>query len=316
MRLCQCIFAFVAALFPFGRGALTRQAPQEHRSQIISCSSEDGEKHYCEADTRYGARLVRQRGETACKEGESWGYDEEGIWVDKGCGGEFALGRTENGGSGGGESAARTITCASEGGLRKVCLADTSNGVKLVRQRSDAKCKEGSSWGHDARGIWVDKGCEADFVVGVPGHPASSGTAAAKTQTISCASYDGRRNYCDADTQGAKVQLTRQIGTATCTEGATWGYDRAGVWVDRGCSGEFLVQAGSELVAGDASGKGCAKTVGKQVANELVRRCLLVSPAPHAACNAQNSCKVMEDEIERRCESLGANAPTFCGETK
>ena len=38
-------------------------------------------------------------------------------------------------------------------------------------------------------GIWVDKGCEADFVLGVPGHSASSGTAAAKTQTISCASY-------------------------------------------------------------------------------------------------------------------------------
>src|ERR1700756_5165281 len=61
MRLCQCIFALVAAFFPFGRGALTRQAPQEHRSQIISCSSADGEKHYCEADTRDGARLGRQR---------------------------------------------------------------------------------------------------------------------------------------------------------------------------------------------------------------------------------------------------------------
>jgi len=259
---------------------------------------------------------VRQRSETPCKEGESWGYDEEGIWVDKGCGGEFALGRGENSGNAGGESAARTITCASEDGRRKVCQADTSNGVKLVRQLSDAKCKEGSSRGHDARGIWVDKGCGADFVVGVPGHPASSGTAAPKAQTISCASYDGRRNYCDADTQGAKVQLTRQIGTATCTEGATWGYDRAGIWVDRGCSGEFLVQAGSELVAGDASGKGCAKSVGKQVANELVRQCLLVSPAPHAACNAQNSCKMMQDEIQRRCESLGANAPAFCGENK
>ena len=259
---------------------------------------------------------MRQRSETPCKEGESWGYDEEGIWVDKGCGGEFALGRGENSGNAGGESAARTITCASEDGRRKVCQADTSNGVKLVRQRSDAKCKEGSSRGHDARGIWVDKGCGADFVVGVPGHPASSGTAAPKAQTISCASYDGRRNYCDADTQGAKVQLTRQIGTATCTEGATWGYDRAGIWVDRGCSGEFLVQAGSELVAGDASGKGCAKSVGKQVANELVRQCLLVSPAPHAACNAQNSCKMMQDEIQRRCESLGANAPAFCGENK
>lgn len=236
--------------------------------------------------------------------------------MDKGCGGEFALGRTENSGSGGGESAARTITCASEGGLRKVCLADTSNGVKLVRQRSDAKCKEGSSWGHDARGIWVDKGCEADFVVGVPGHPASSGTAAAKTQTISCASYDGRRNYCDADTQGAKVQLTRQIGTATCTEGATWGYDRAGVWVDRGCSGEFLVQPANEQIAGDSSGKRCAKTVGKQVADELVRRCLQVSPGTHAPCNQKNSCRAMEEEIQRGCELLGANALAFCGENK
>ena len=262
MRLCQSIFAFVAAFFLFSRGALTRQAPQEHRSPIISCSSEDGEKHYCEADTRHGARLVRQRSETPCKEGESWGYDEQGIWVDQGCGGEFALGRGGSSADARGESAAGTITCASQDGRRKVCLADTSNGVELVRQRSDAKCKEGSSWGHDARGIWVDKGCEADFVVGVPGHPASAGTAAAKTQTISCSSYDGRRNHCDVDTQVAKVQLTRQIGPATCMEGATWGYDRTGVWVDRGCSGEFLVQAGSELVAGGASGKGCAKTVG------------------------------------------------------
>lgn len=312
MRLCQCIFAFVLALFPFGRRTLLWPAPQEHRSQTISCASEDGEKHYCEADTRYGARLVLQRSEKPCKEGESWGYDEQGIWVDKGCGGEFALGRGDDRG----ESAAATITCASEDGLRKVCLADTSQGVKLVRQRSDAKCKEGSSWGYDARGIWVDKGCEADFVVGIPGHPASSGTAAPKTQTISCASYDGRRNYCDVDTRGAKVQLTRQLGTATCMEGATWGYDRNGVWVDRGCSGEFLVQAGSEPVARDSSGKGCAKTVGKEVANELVRQCVRVSPAPHAACNAQNSCKMMEDEIQRGCESLGSNAPAFCGVNK
>src|SRR5207244_1271371 len=103
MRLCQCILAFLAALFLFGRGAWRPQSPQEHRSQTISCSSEDGEKHYCEADTRYGARLVRQRSETPCKEGESWGYDEEGIWVDKGCGGEFALGRGENSGNAGGE---------------------------------------------------------------------------------------------------------------------------------------------------------------------------------------------------------------------
>jgi hypothetical protein len=316
MRICRFIFVLVVALSPVGRGALATQAPQERQGQIIPCSSDDGEKHYCTADTRHGARLVRQRSQAPCKPGESWGYDEEGIWVDKGCGGEFTLGRSEDGGDARGEDGGGTITCASDDGRRKVCPADTSNGVQLVRQRSDAKCKEGSSWGQDPRGIWVDKGCDADFVVGVPGHPAGSGKAGGKSQKISCASFDGRKNYCDVDTQGAKVQLTRQTGMTLCMEGSTWGYDRRGVWVDRGCNGEFLVQAESEPGVGDSSGKSCEKTVGKQVANELVRQCLEVSPATHSPCNAQNSCKLIEDEIQRGCGLLGANPPAFCGENK
>jgi Protein of unknown function (DUF3011) len=314
MRIWRWIFVLVAALFPFGRGVT--QAVQEQPAQIIPCSSDDGERHYCMADTRHGARLVRQRSQAACKEGESWGYDEEGIWVDKGCSGEFTLGRSEASGGAGSKVGGRTITCASDDGLRRVCPADTSNGVQLVRQRSDAKCKEGSSWGHDAQGIWVDKGCEADFVAGVPGHPAGSAKAAVKSQMLSCDSFDGRKNHCDVDTQGAQVQLTRQISTATCTEGSTWGYDRNGIWVDRGCSGEFLVQPANEQIVGDPSGRSCAKTVGKQVADELVRRCLQVSPGTHAPCNEKNSCRMMEEEIQRRCELLGANAPAFCGENK
>ena len=316
MRIWRGIFVLVAGLFPFGPGTWTTRAAQERPAQIIPCSSDDGEKHYCTADTRHGARLVRQRSQAACKEGESWGYDEEGIWVDKGCSGEFTLGRSEASGGAGSEVAGRTITCASDDGRRRVCPADTSNGVQLVRQRSEAKCKEGSSWGHDAQGIWVDKGCEADFVVGVPGHPAGSAKAAVKSQTISCESFDARKNHCDVDTQGAKVQLTRQIGTATCTEGSTWGYDRSGIWVDRGCSGEFLVQPANEQIAGDSSGKSCAKTVGKQVADELVRRCLQVSPGTHAPCKEKSSCKTMEEEIQRGCELLGANAPAFCGQNQ
>ena len=316
MRIWRCIFVLVAALFPFGPGTWTTRAAQDRPVQIIPCSSDDGEKHYCTADTRHGARLVRQRSQAACKEGESWGYDEEGIWVDKGCSGDFTLGRSEASGGAGSEVSGRTITCASDDGRRRVCPADTSNGVQLVRQRSEARCKEGSSWGHDAQGIWVDKGCEADFVVGVPGHPAGSAKAAVKSQTISCESFDGRKNHCDVDTQGAKVQLTRQIGTATCTEGSTWGYDRSGIWVDRGCSGEFLVQPANEQMAGDSSGKSCAKTVGKQVADELVRRCLQVSPGTHAPCKEKSSCKTMEEEIQRGCELLGANAPAFCGQNQ
>ena len=316
MRIWRCISVLVAALLPFGGRTWMIPGAQERPVQIIPCSSDDGERHYCSADTRYGARLVRQRSQATCKEGESWGYDEEGIWVDKGCSGEFTLGRGEARGGAAGEVGGRAITCASDDGRRRVCPADTSNGVQLVRQRSEAKCKEGSSWGHDAQGIWVDRGCQADFVVGVPEHPAGSAKAVVTSQTISCDSFDGRKNRCEVDTQGAKVQLTRQMSTAACTEGSTWGYDRSGIWVDRGCSGEFLVQPRNQQIAGDSSGKSCAKTVGKPVADELVRRCLQVSPGTHAPCNEKNSCKMMEDEIQRGCELLGANTPSFCGQNK
>src|SRR5256885_14800594 len=93
--------------------------------------------------------------------------------------------------------------------------------------------------------------------VGVPGHPAGFVKAGGKSQRISCASFDGRKNYCDVDTQGANVQLTRQIGTAACMEGSTWGHDRRGVWVNRGCNGEFQVQAGSERSEERRVGKEC-----------------------------------------------------------
>jgi hypothetical protein len=312
------VFAIVllAGLFHSFSGTTAARAGQDSGKQLggptIPCSSEDGEKHYCEADTRHGAHLVKQSSKAECKEGESWGYDEEGIWVDKGCAGEFALGRAAATSDAPGESSGQMISCASEDGHRRVCAADTSNGVQLVRQRSDAQCKEGSSWGHDARAIWVDKGCAGDFVVGVPGHPTGPTKQARRSEIISCMSFGGRKNYCEADTRGAKVELTRQIGTANCTEGSTWGVDGQGIWVDRGCSAEFLVKPGDDSGAA-ATGKSCEKTFGKAVADELVRRCLQVSSAKPTPCKAQNSCKVMEEEIQRGCELLGAKAPAYCG---
>lgn len=35
----------------------------------------------------------------------------------------------------------------------------------MVRQMSEAPCQEGSTWGSDAQGIWVDRGCRAEFAV-------------------------------------------------------------------------------------------------------------------------------------------------------
>ena len=60
----------------------------------------------------------------------------------------------------------RMITCSSNHGDRVYCDADTRDGVQLVRQISGSPCRQGSTWGYDRRGIWVDRGCRADFSVG------------------------------------------------------------------------------------------------------------------------------------------------------
>jgi hypothetical protein len=292
----------VALLFPAVHTVL---------AQTVTCASEDGEKHYCPADTRHGARMVKQTSEAPCAERISWGYDEEGIWVDKGCAGEFALGSEEKGD----EEAApggQAITCTSEGGGRKYCPVETQGNVQLVKQRSDAPCAHGTGWGFDTHGIWVNKGCSADFVVGVPEHPSVEAAEKKANQRVSCSSDDGRKNYCDVDTRGAKVQLARQVGPTPCNEGSTWGYDKQGIWVDRGCRGEFVVVK----IAGPGQPQSCAEAAGKKKAKELVDRCLQVSPATHPPCNAQNSCELMEDEVRRSCKLLGAGAPAFCAEYK
>jgi hypothetical protein len=60
-------------------------------------------------------------------------------------------------------SGGRTVSCYSDDGNRRYCDADTRNGVELIRQRGTARCERGYSWDYDARGVWVDHGCQAEF---------------------------------------------------------------------------------------------------------------------------------------------------------
>lgn len=77
-----------------------------------------------------------------------------------------ASGNRDNGSGGGSvDSRSGTITCSSDNGRRVYCDADTRGGVRLVRRIGGSPCQEGSTWGYDSRGIWVDRGCRAEFDV-------------------------------------------------------------------------------------------------------------------------------------------------------
>ena len=128
----------------------------------------------------------------------------------------------------------QTVICSSNNGKRNYCGNFGNRDVRLVRQISGSPCIQGSTWGVDREGLWVDKGCRADFVVGGGGGGRPSG------QTITCSSNNGKRNWCDIG-NSRDVQLVRQISGSACVRGSTWGVDQRGLWVDSGCRADFRV---------------------------------------------------------------------------
>ena len=212
-------------------------------AQTISCSSDDGHRHYCPADTRGGVHMLKQRSDSPCNQGYSWGFDRGGVWVDRGCRADFAIDSYQYRGPAPGS--AGTISCSSDDGHRHYCTADSGGRVRLVQQRSESPCREGYSWGSDGRGIWVDHGCRADFAVegGRGDHDRDwdrNGYRGGQDQVISCSSDDMHRHYCQAETRGG-VRLLKQRSDSSCRQGYSWGYDRRGIWVDHGCRADFQV---------------------------------------------------------------------------
>jgi Protein of unknown function (DUF3011) len=139
--------------------------PQER----VACNSNDMRRNWCNVDTRGGVRLYKQKSDSPCIQGRTWGYNRNGIWVDRGCRAEFEIGGRYGGDYGGGYGGGyreRTVTCNSDNMRRNWCSVDTRGGVRLSKQKSDSPCIQGRTWGYNRKGIWVDSGCRADFLIG------------------------------------------------------------------------------------------------------------------------------------------------------
>lgn len=177
-------------------------AEAQYYSATVRCDSRDYRTQWCHADTSGGVYLIDQRSDQPCIEGESWGYDQRGIWVSGGCRGEFELGAAGYAGgyyedgyadhgpgyarpfpgaglppagygyddgyyepAGRGYSRGSVVHCASYDRRPQYCAVRIRRGVEITRRLSDARCDYGRSWGYDHRGIWVSHGCRAQFLV-------------------------------------------------------------------------------------------------------------------------------------------------------
>lgn len=79
--------AILSVIFASVEGLLQAQ------TNTITCSSKDGERQNCPADTSAGVALQRPLGPSECLLGKTWGYTDDSVWVSDGCSGEFLLGQ-------------------------------------------------------------------------------------------------------------------------------------------------------------------------------------------------------------------------------
>jgi Protein of unknown function (DUF3011) len=134
------------------------------------------------------------------------------------------------------------ITCSSNDGRRNWCDIDGRRDVRMARQISGSACIRDQTWGVDRRGLWVDRGCRAEFFVsGRPPGPPPGPPPPPRGQIVNCSSNNGRRNWCDIGGR-RDVRMARQISGSACVQNDTWGVDRRGLWVDRGCRADFNVR--------------------------------------------------------------------------
>lgn len=179
-RGCRAIFAVDTG--NWGGGGWGEQG----NYQTVRCESRDGRRRTCAMDTSNGVRLEREFSSSPCIRGRSWGFDRNGVWVDRGCRGEFASfggwggsggwqggnrppggGWGGSGGSGGGiGNYTQRVDCYSlRGGARNVCYMPNARNATLFQQLQGNRCVRGRTWGIERNdAIWVDEGCNGRFV--------------------------------------------------------------------------------------------------------------------------------------------------------
>ena len=134
-------------------------------------------------------------------------------------------------------AAQQSVTCEANNENRKYCGSYDPDQVRLDRQISGSPCIEGRTWGVDRQGLWVERGCRAIFIIRVRDDRPDYSVA---QENITCEANNENRKYCgsyDPD----QVRLDRQISGSPCIEGRTWGVDRQGLWVERGCRAVFVI---------------------------------------------------------------------------
>lgn len=204
-------------------GCLLLLAANSAQASTVTCESKGGAYRSCSVDTRNGVRLSRQLSSQGCWQNDTWGYDRNRIWVDRGCRAEFQVGNHNSNSSSNSDAAAAAVVV----GLAAAAIIASN---KNDDHRND-------NYNNNYNDRYNDNYRNDRYNDNRYGY---NGYGGDPRRTFTCESKSSRLTYCTVPTRG-HVEVYKQRSSSPCTYGRSWGLDGNRVWVDDGCRAEFAV---------------------------------------------------------------------------
>ncbi len=218
---------------------------QNLKSTNLECRSENFGRAVCSVGAPIEQiRLTEKKSNAPCVEGSTFGFSGRSVWVDKGCAAQFEVSyRTDSSGSQYSSAPeVQSLRCTSQKYARAVCTVEGRvRSVSLVRQRSQSRCEQGTSFGYQNNSIWVDKGCDADFEVQFTPRSNYRRASRNRTTTFICKSTNRQLGACYVPGAIADIRLLNKRSRASCVNNSSFGFQRDVLWVKDGCEGNFEV---------------------------------------------------------------------------
>ena len=244
---------FYSALALAALAAPMAASAQYGSTRTVRCESDSGRTEVCRVDTRGGVRLVDQTSRAPCIQGRTWGADGRGIWVTGGCRGKFRVGDAYVAGSRTARSYNDPYRNGYYGGVPNGYYGSSypssgygNNGYYgSSYPNSGYYGNNGYSQGYPSSGS-LGMGRYDNPIVAILGAVLGGGYNqqyynGRQPQTFKCESVDGYPRFCRLPFQASRIDMRRQLSSTRCEQGYNWGWQRDGVWVERGCRAEFIV---------------------------------------------------------------------------
>lgn len=204
------------------------------QASTVTCESTNNEYRSCPADTSDGVRLSQQLSTKGCWENDTWGFDRNKIWVDRGCRAQFQVGAHSTSAAGKGDA----LAAAAVIGIAAAAIIASNQHDDHHHNKN---YNNGYNNNYDNR---YDGRYDSRYDDGYRNSDSSrygyNGYGGDPRRTFSCESRNDRRNYCGIPGRG-HVEIYKQRSSKPCRHGHSWGVEGNSVWVADGCRAEFAV---------------------------------------------------------------------------